>query len=96
MRSGSTPGRIDEQLRTDQEGAIVAEPLEAPLPIADPQGPDIQHQIDDLRLALQAWRQTREYAQPTQSRLEQLTLQCARLVDAWQQAEQHNRGLVDD
>jgi hypothetical protein len=70
----------------------VAEPLEAPLPIADPQGPDIQHQIDDLRLALQAWRQTREYAQPTQSRLEQLTLQCARLVDTWQQVERRNGG----
>ena len=70
----------------------MAEPLEAPLPIADPQGPDIQHQIDDLRLALQAWRQTREYAQPTQSRLEQLTLQCARLVDAWQQAERRRNG----
>lgn len=91
-RPGSTPGRIDEQLTTDQEGAIVAEPLEAPLPIANPQGPDIQHQIDDLRLALQAWRQSREYAQPTQSRLEQLTLQCARLVDAWQQTERRRNG----
>ena len=72
----------------------MAEPVNAPVPIADPGDPDLQGQIDGLRIALRDWRRTREYSQPTQERLEQITLQCARLVEAWQQMERRRTSSV--
>jgi hypothetical protein len=72
----------------DQKGPIVAEPVDAPIRKDDPAGTDLQTQIDDLRVALQDWRRTREYSQPTLERLAQITVQCARMVDSWQQAEE--------
>lgn len=72
----------------------MAEPVNAPVPIADPGDPDLQGQIDGLRIALRDWRRTREYSQPTQERLEQITLQCARLVEAWQQTERRRSSSV--
>jgi len=65
----------------------VAEPLRAPIFPADPGGADLQTQLHDLTLALDDWRRTREYSQTTEERLAQITVQCARMVDAWQQME---------
>jgi hypothetical protein len=64
--------------------ATVAEPLNAPFPRTDTRDPDIQSQVDELRLALRDWRRHREYSDTTQKRLEQITLQCAQLVESWQ------------
>jgi hypothetical protein len=64
--------------------ATVAEPLNAPFSRAEPRDPDIQSQVDDLRLALRDWRRQREYSDTTQKRLEQITMQCAQLVESWQ------------
>jgi hypothetical protein len=64
--------------------ATVAEPLNAPFPRPEPREPDLQAQVDDLRLALRDWRRQREYSDTTQKRLEQITLQCAQLVESWQ------------
>lgn len=64
--------------------AAVAEPLNAPFSRAEPREPDIQSQVDDLRLALRDWRRQREYSDTTQKRLEQITMQCAQLVESWQ------------
>jgi hypothetical protein len=71
----------------------VAEPVDAPIRRDDPRGPDLQAQIDELRVALQNWRRTREYSQPTLERLAQITVQCARMVESWQQAEQRHNAL---
>ena len=65
----------------------MAEPLRAPIFPADPGGADLQTQLHDLTLALDDWRRTREYSQTTEERLAQITVQCARMVDAWQQME---------
>jgi hypothetical protein len=73
----------------------VAEPVHAPILKSDPQGADLQTQIHDLSMALQNWRRTREYSQPTEERLAQITVQCARMVDAWQEMERRNGGAVD-
>ena len=62
----------------------MAEPLNAPFPRPEPREPDLQSQVDDLRLALRDWRRGREYSDTTQKRLEQITLQCAQLVESWQ------------
>ena len=66
----------------------MANPVDAPIRKDEPRGPDLQTQIDDLRVALQDWRRTREYSQPTEERLAQITVQCARMVESWQQMEQ--------
>jgi hypothetical protein len=66
----------------------VAEPVNAPIRPPDARGPDLQTQIEDLRVALQDWRRTREYSQPTLERLAQITVQCARMVETWQMTEQ--------
>jgi hypothetical protein len=71
-----------------QKGLFVAEPLYAPIQQNGPPDADLQAQIDDLRLALQDWRRTRAYSQPTEERLAQITLQCARMVESWEQMEQ--------
>jgi hypothetical protein len=69
----------------------MAEQLDAPISRHDSRDIDLQAQIDDLRQALRDWRRTREYSQPTEERLAQITLQCARMVESWQQAERrHN------
>ncbi|MBA2306283.1 MAG: anti-sigma factor [Acidobacteria bacterium] len=60
----------------------------------DPRGPELQTQIDDLRVALQDWRRTREYSLPTEERLAQITVQCARMVESWQQMEQRRGAAV--
>jgi hypothetical protein len=72
----------------NQKGLLVAEPLQAPFQQNSPPDSDLQAQIDDLRVALQDWRRTREYSQPTEERLAQITLQCARMVESWEQMEQ--------
>ncbi|MEO5898068.1 MAG: anti-sigma factor [Vicinamibacterales bacterium] len=66
----------------------MAEPLHAPIQQNPPPDSDLQAQIDDLRQALQDWRRTRAYSQPTEERLAQITLQCARMVESWEQMEQ--------
>src|SRR5687767_3166106 len=53
---------------------------------------DLQHQVENITAALEAWRRTREYTPATEERLTQITVQCARMVDSWQQLEQHRRG----
>lgn len=65
----------------------MAEPLRVPLFTGDPRGADLQTQLHDLTLALDDWRRTREYSQTTEERLAQITVQCARMVEAWQQME---------
>lgn len=58
----------------------------------DSHGTDLQTQIDDLRVALNDWRRNREYSKPTQERLLQITMQCARLVESWQEMERRRGG----
>ena len=65
----------------------MAEPVEAPIRRVESHV-DLQSQIDDLSAALQDWRRTREYSAPTEERLTRITLQCARMVESWQQMEQ--------
>lgn len=72
----------------------MAQPADAPIPTDDPRDGDLQTQVDDIRLALQDWRRTRELSQTTEERLAQITLQCARMVEAWQQVEQRRTGDV--
>jgi hypothetical protein len=75
----------------NQKGPIVADPVDAPVRKDDQRAPELQTQIEDLRVALEQWRRTREYSQPTEERLAQITLQCARMVDSWEQMEQQHR-----
>jgi hypothetical protein len=70
----------------------VHEHVNRPIPGTDSREPDLQGQIDGLRSALRDWQRTREYSQPTQKRLEQLTVQCAQLVESWQQAQRRRNG----
>lgn len=65
----------------------MAEPLNAPFPRPEPHDLELHDQVDDLRVALRDWRRTREYSESTQKRLEQLTLQCAQLMETWQQMQ---------
>lgn len=67
--------------------------VDAPIHTDDPHGPDLQTQIDDLRGALQDWRRTREYSLPTEERLAQITVQCARMVESWEQMEQRRNAV---
>ena len=80
--------------RPTEKGPTVAETFDTSLVKAGTGGPDLHSQLDDLRLALRDWRRTRDYSQPTQERLEQITLQCARLVDSWRQIERRRNGGV--
>lgn len=80
--------------RPTEKGPTVAETFDTSLVKAGTGGPDLHSQLDDLRLALRDWRRTRDYSQPTQERLEQITLQCARLVDSWRQIERRRNGSV--
>ena len=66
----------------------MAEHVDAPVRNDEPRGSDLQSQVDALRAALEDWRRTREYSQPTLERLAQITVQCARMVESWQQMEQ--------
>ena len=70
------------------------EHVNLPIPGPDTREPDIQGQIDGIRSALRDWQRTREYSHPTQKRLEQLTVQCAQLVDSWQQMQRRRNGGV--
>ena len=72
----------------------MAQPVDAPIPDHDPRAADLQAQIDDLRLALLDWRRSREHSQPTEDRLAQITLQCARMVDTWQEMERRRPGGI--
>ena len=72
----------------------MAESVDAPIRRNDPRPQDFQAQIEDLRTALQNWRRTREYSQPTEERLAQITVQCARTVETWQQMEQRRSAVV--
>jgi Anti-sigma-K factor rskA len=74
----------------DQKGPRVADPIDVSLPKTDPRVADLQTQIDDLRLALQDWKRSREYSPPAEERLVQITLQCARMVESWQQMERRH------
>ena len=66
----------------------MAEPVEAPIRENDPREPDLQGQIEEIRGALEEWRRKREYSQATEQRLAKITVQCARMVETWQQIEQ--------
>jgi len=66
----------------------VAEPVDAPLRENDPREPDLQAQSEEIRLGLEEWRRKREYSQATEQRLARITVQCARMVETWQQIEQ--------
>ena len=66
----------------------MAEPVIAPFRENDPREPDLQAQIEDIRGALEEWRRKREYSQATEQRLAKITVQCARMVETWQQIEQ--------
>ena len=70
----------------------MAEPVGAPIFKRDSRGADFQTQIEDLNAALQEWRRTRQYSPYTEERLAQITVQCARMVEAWQQSEQRRNG----
>ena len=98
--TGSTPtsASAGRPVEADSTRKVppVAEPLDAPIARADARDPDVQAQLDDLRLALRDWRRTREYSQPTQKRLEQITLQCAQLVETWQQMQRRRGPAVAD
>ena len=80
--------------RDDQKGPIVAEPLHTANLPGDPRGADLQSQIQDLSAALQNWRRTREYSRQTEERLAQITLQCARIVESWQETERRNTAVT--
>jgi hypothetical protein len=71
-----------------------AEPVDIPIRKDDPRSPDLQAQIDELRAALQNWRRTREYSQPTEERLAKITVQCARMVESWQQLDQRRSAAL--
>lgn len=66
----------------------MAEPVHAPIRESDPREPNLQGQIEEIRLALEEWRRKREYSQATEQRLAKITVQCARMVETWQQMEQ--------
>ena len=66
----------------------MADPVIAPFRESDPRDPDLQAQIEDIRGALEEWRRKREYSQATEQRLARITVQCARMVETWQQLEQ--------
>ena len=53
----------------------------------DPAEPVLHHQIEEIRAALEEWRRKREYSQATEQRLAKITVQCARMVETWQQME---------
>jgi hypothetical protein len=72
----------------------MAEQVDAPISKNDPRDVDLQTQIDELRQALRDWRRTREYSQPTEERLAHITLQCARMVESWQQMERRRTTAV--
>jgi hypothetical protein len=99
MASSQAPfGRGDrctpvERLST-QKGPLMAEQLDAPISRNDARDVDLQAQVDGLRQALRDWRRTREYSQPTEERLAHITLQCARMVDSWQQTERRRSTTV--
>lgn len=65
----------------------MAEPVDAPIPRSDSRDVDLQPQIDDLSLALQEWRRTRDFSPAAEERLVQITFQCARMVESWEQLE---------
>ncbi|MDQ3419501.1 MAG: anti-sigma factor [Acidobacteriota bacterium] len=66
----------------------MADPVVAPVRESDPREPELQAQIEDIRGALEEWRRKREYSQATEQRLARITVQCARMVETWQQLEQ--------
>ena len=72
----------------------MAEPVDAQISKNDPREPDLQTQVEDLRMALQEWRRKREYSQATEQRLAKITVQCARMVESWQQLEQRRGGVM--
>jgi hypothetical protein len=55
---------------------------------------DLQMQVDDLRRALEDWRRSHANAQPMEERLAQITLQCARMVESWQQMERQRSKAI--
>ena len=71
----------------------MAQPDDAAIAKNVPRDSDLQKQVDELRLALQEWRRKREYSQATEERLAKITVQCARMVETWQQMEQR-RGAI--
>jgi hypothetical protein len=58
----------------------------------DPRGAQLQTQIENLSAALHDWRRTRKYSQQTEERLAQITVQCARMVESWQQMDRRRNG----
>ena len=72
----------------NQKGPIVAEPVDAPLRKNEPRGTDLQTQIDELQRGLAGLATDAGIPQPTEERLAQITVQCARMVESWQQMEQ--------
>ena len=72
----------------------MAEPVDAPMPGSDPREVDLPSQIDALSLALQDWRRTREFSPAVEDRLVQITFQCARMIESWQQIERTRTASV--
>ncbi|HJR58366.1 MAG TPA: anti-sigma factor [Vicinamibacterales bacterium] len=72
----------------------MAEPVDTLVRKNEPRDPDLQSQVEELRLALQDWRRKREYSQATEERLAKITVQCARMVESWQQMEQRRSALA--
>jgi len=64
------------------------EPADSTILKRDPRPGDIQAQVANISAALEDWRRTREYTQATEERLAGITVQCARMVESWQQLEQ--------
>ena len=65
----------------------MAEPVDPPILRGELRDADLHTQIDALSLALQDWRRTREQSQTPEERLVQITFECARMVESWQQME---------
>ncbi|MBA2260431.1 MAG: hypothetical protein H0W18_16180, partial [Acidobacteria bacterium] len=63
------------------------EPADSTILKRDPRPGDIQAQVANISAALEDWRRTREYTQATEERLAGITVQCARMVESWQQLE---------
>src|SRR5215207_3134812 len=93
MLCARRPAQTRQQWFT-QKGPIVPEPGSAPVPRPEPRDPDLQAQIEELRGALQDWRRKREYSHATEERLAKITVQCARMVESWQQMEQRRSAVV--
>jgi hypothetical protein len=70
----------------------VPEPVDTAVRKGDFRGGQLHAQIENLTAALEEWRKTRKYSQQTEERLAQITVQCARMVESWQQMDRRLAG----